>query len=453
MTRSDNESSIISARMAAYRGLWEIFENSAYANLVIQQILRRYSFRAEDRRFLTELIYGVCRRYNFLLWMIGQFSCRPVKKIDAKVRILLCLGLYQLIFLDSVPDSAAVNETVKLGKKVTHEGNTRFINAVLRSYLRGKDKIAIPSEEENPVLHDALTYNQPEWLIRRWSREWGREKARAVLAAMNEIAPLDIRCNTLKISRKELLERLEAAGAQPAEMAACEEGIVIQKGDAFFQTDLLQKGLAYIQNRASMLPAAVLAPKPGERILDMCAAPGSKTTQAAARMHDQGQIDAWDIYPHKIRLIQDNCRRLGIESIKAVVHDASKFDQTAENAYDGVLLDAPCSGLGVLRRKTELRWRRKENELDLFPALQKKLLACAARYVRPGGRLVYSTCTLNAEENEKMVAGFLRDHPEYETAPIELPGISAAEGMITLWPDIHHSDGFFVANLVRRTAE
>lgn len=440
-----------SARRAAYGALSDIFEKDAYANLTIQHLLARYAWRPEERRFLTELVYGVCRRYNYLLWLMGRLSARPVEKLDAPVRLLLCLGLYQLAFLDAVPDSAAVNETVKLAKKVTHAGSAGFINAILRNFIRRKDSLRIPSEEDNPVLHDALTYNEPEWLVRRWTAEWGRDKARAVFAALNRIPAVDIRCNRLKMDRDALLRELSDLGAAPEPINLCDDGIALGESGPFFRSGLIKDGLAYVQNRASMMPAVILAPKAGEAILDMCAAPGSKTTQIAALMGDRGRVDAWDIYPHKIRLIRDNCRRLGIHIVHSDVRDASVLHEDRMGQYDRVLLDAPCSGLGVLQRKTEMRWRRKEEDLSAFPPLQEQMLRCAASYVKPGGRIVYSTCTLNRAENEAVVETFLSAHPDFFLTPFSLPGADRSSGLCTLWPDIHECDGFFAACLMRRT--
>lgn len=439
-----------SARRAAYGALFDIFEKEAYANLTIQHLLARYAWRPEERRFLTELVYGVCRRYNVLLWLIGRLSTRPVGKLDAPVRLLLCLGLYQLAFLDAVPDSAAVNETVKLAKKITHAGSAGFINAVLRNFIRRRDSLRILGEEADPILHDALTYNEPEWLVRRWTAEWGPDKARAVLAALNRIPAVDIRCNRLKTDRGSLMQRLSGLGAAPEPIALCADGITLGESGPFFRSGLLKEGLAYVQNRASMAPACILAPEAGETVLDMCAAPGSKTTQIAALMDDRGQVDAWDIYPHKIRLIWDNCRRMGIHIVRAEVRDASAFHEEKQGRYDRVLLDAPCSGLGVLGRKTEMRWRRKEEDLAAFPPLQKQMLHRAASYVKPGGRIVYSTCTLNGAENEAVVETFLAAHPDFVLTPFSLPGADGMQGMCTLWPDIHESDGFFAACLTRR---
>lgn len=435
------ENAQLTARKAAFLGLYDIFEKDAYANLTLLSLLRGEEWSAEDRRFLTALLYGVCRRWNLLLWLMEKCASRPAAKMNPEVRLLLALGLYQLRFMDAVPDRAAVHETVELAKDVTHEGNVRFVNAVLRGYLRKKETISIPDDF---ITHTALTENFPAWLIRRWEKAWGREKAAAVFHAFNETAPTDIRCNTLKLSADELERKLEAAGAEPRRISFLSDGFSLGNPTAFFRADFLAKGLAYVQNRASMLPPLVLAPRPGERVLDMCAAPGSKTTQLAALMENEGHIDAWDIHPHKIRIIEENCRRLGISIVSAAARDASAPLSEAREIYDRVLLDAPCSGLGVLGRKTELRWRRREKEIASFPLLQRTLLSRAAEYVRPGGLLVYSTCTLEPSENEGNAAFFLQNHPDFMPEPIRLPGLSSETGTVTLWPE-EGGDGFFVA--------
>ena len=225
----------------------------------------------------------------------------------------------------------------------------------------------------------------------------------------------------------------------------------LAKAGSFFQSPLLTEGKAYVQNRASMIPPMLLAPKAGETILDLCAAPGSKTTEIAELMGDKGHIHAWDLYPHKVRLVQENCRRLGLRSVEASRHDGTRYSEEARNAYDRVLADVPCSGLGVIGRKVEIRWRRQEKDLAEFPPLQKALLTQAAKYVKKGGTLVYSTCTLEKAENEDIVAWFLETHPDFVLEPFEREGLASDTGMITLWPDVHGSDGFFGALLKRRT--
>ncbi len=435
------------ARHLAYDVLHAVLVKGAYANLALQQILRA-EISKEDRKFLTELVYGTIRRLNVLEWNAAQISARPVSSVDDKVRILLCIGLYQILYMNSVPDSAAVNETVKVAKKVTHAGNVKFVNAVLRNFLRKRETLKLP---DDGILRDSLALNMPVWLIRRWSLAWGREKALSVLRAFNEIHPVDIRVNTQKANVSELFAELTEVDASPAPIAWCANGLTLADGGVFFRGNFLREGKAYVQNRASMIPALVLDPKAGERVLDMCAAPGSKTTQMADMMQNTGRITAWDLYPHKVKLIRENAKRMGLSVIFAEAKDATVPDIKESGAYDKVLLDAPCSGLGVLGRKSEIRHRRNEKDLETFPALQKKLMRAAATYVKPGGILVYSTCTLEKAENEDMVSSFLNAHTEFETVPFSVGTLEAPGGMLTLWPDIHECDGFFTAKLRRKS--
>lgn len=447
MTHS-NTNPAPSARRLAYQALYDVLEKGAYANITLQTIWATYHLKKEESHLLTELVYGVLRKYNHLLWIISRLSKQPLKKLHPSVRILLCLGLYQLLFLSRIPESAAVNESVKIARKVTHQGNVRFINGLLRNYLRQKEEIIIPTAEENQSLHDELTYNLPAWLLQRWEKEWGRDRMEKVAAALNETPALTVRVNPLKTTKNDFQKAMAEQQIEGEEIPGLSEGFIIRKGAGQFFAKFLPAGVAYVQSTSSMVPAKVLAPQPGQQVLDMCAAPGSKTTQMAEMMGNEGSIDAWDLYPHKISLIKKNAKKEGITIIHAGARDSAKPMPQVNEKYDCVLLDAPCSGLGVLGHKAEIRWRRKEKDLEEFPPLQRSLLTCAASYVKPGGTLVYSTCTLNAEENEKMVDWFLHTFPDFHAEPFNLPGVkNAPDGQMTLWPDEWGSDGFFVAKM------
>ncbi len=437
------------ARALAYEALFAVLEKDAYANLALQASFRM-PLSPEDRKFLTELVYGTLRHLQTLAWHIDKISSRPLRKLDAPVRILLLLGLDQLLYMNSVPDSAAVNETVKIAKRVTHAGNVKFVNAVLRNWLRKKDTLRLPTAEEDPITAAALSLNMPTWLIRRWQNAFGAEKATAVFRAFQDIRPTDIRVNPLKISKETLMKELSEMGSAPSEIPGFADGLSLKDAGPFFRGRFLAEGTAYVQNRASMLPAVVLAPEAGETVLDMCAAPGSKTTQMATMMGNTGHIVCWDLYPHKVKLLAENAKRLGLLNVFPSVHDATKIEGKDIAAFDRVLLDAPCSGLGVLGRKIEIRWRRKEKDLAAFPPLQEKLLEAAAKAVKPGGILVYSTCTLERAENEEQVAAFLARHENFEQVPFTAGEKNAPTGMLTLWPDTDGCDGFFVAKLRRK---
>lgn len=436
-----------SARKLAYQALYEILEKKAYANLTLQHVLKEYPLNGPESRLLTELVYGILRRYNFLLWVISRLSTYSLKKMHPSVRILLCIGLYQLLYLSRIPASAAVNETVKIAKKITHRGNVGFINALLRSYLRQKEELKLFPREENPILYDSLYWNEPEWLVRWWEKDLGEEKAHRIFASFNETPRLAVRINTLKTGVKEFSRMLEEKGIQAEPVSWKKEALVITKG-AHEIWSLVDRGYAYVQSLSSMVPAEVLAPEKGDKVLDLCAAPGSKTTQMAERMENTGSIDAWDLYPHKITLIKNNAKKLGISIIHAGARDSSKPFPALNGTYDRVLLDAPCSGLGVLSHKPEIRWHRKEEDLKSFYPLQKELLSCAASYVKKSGILVYSTCTLNPAENEDRIRQFLEEHREFTPLDFTLGnGKQSEQGMMTIWPFDFSSDGFFIAKL------
>lgn len=437
-----------SARTLAFEALYEIFEKNAYANLTIQSILRWCPLKKEERHLLTELIYGVCRKYNYCLWMISLISDRPMFKIHPAVRILLALGIYQIVFLDRIPESAAVNETVKIAKKVTHIGNVKFINGVLRNFLRRRGSLTLPDRTSNRVFYESLIYNQPEWLIRFFEKEYGMGQSEKILKAFNTISDTCIRVNTLKIETDDIKKQLKLRNISVGDISYMPEALAIKAGTDILFSEFLQTGLIYIQTASSMIPAKVLGPDAGDHVLDMCAAPGSKTTHIAALMGNRGSIDAWDVYPHKVKLIKDNAKRLGISIIHTEVRDSVKPLPFLYETYDKVLLDAPCSGLGVLGHKVELRWRRKESDLSVFPPLQKQLIEQAAKYTKTGGVLVYSTCTLNPDENEHIINEFLSLHSEFAPEEFNFPVLGKSlNGMMTLYPDLVRSDGFFVAKL------
>lgn len=439
-----------SARKAAYQCLFDVLIKDAYTNIAISRVLRNASFSGADRRLITELVYGVCRRYNYLVWIIDQLSTRKFKKIHPSVRILLCIGLYQLIFMDRIPEAAAVNETVAVAKGVTHAGNVRFVNAILRNYIRRRETITQHDLSDSLVDPLSLTHNQPIWLIRHFEEQYGRDAMIDILKNFSMPGSVFFRVNRHKISDQELEEQLlknqvEFERVLPEIGAYC-----LKRGISPDIWKLLDAGLIYIQNLSSMVPPFVLAPEPGDTVLDMCAAPGSKTTQMADMMRDTGRIVAWDLYPHKIKLINQNARRMGFTCIQAQCRDSLIKDDSLTKAFDRILVDAPCSGLGVLGHKPELRWKRTSRDLETFPPLQLQLLQRAASYLKEEGTLVYSTCTLNKDENENIISRFLSQNAGFTLQPFSAGPMTADNGILTIFPDTQGRDGFFVAKLTRR---
>ncbi|HHY36740.1 MAG TPA: 16S rRNA (cytosine(967)-C(5))-methyltransferase RsmB [Firmicutes bacterium] len=443
------------ARSVAIRALYRVNEEGGYANLLLPQMLAREKLSPQDRALATELVYGTLRWQKRLDWIIGAFSKRPLEKLDPWVRNILRLGAYQLCFLAGIPPHAAIYETVQLMKNYGHRGNVAFVNGVLRSILREGKKVQFPRVEEEPAAHLAVVYSHPQWLVERWLSRWGFAETKALLAANNQPAPLGLRVNTLKTTPAELQRMLEREGVQATPGRYLPEALLAEHAASLEQLASFRAGFFQVQDEASQLAVHVLAPRPGERILDACAAPGGKTTHIAQLMGDEGAIWASDVHPHKLDLIRENCRRLGIKSVHVVARDARKWGEDCKGAFQRVLVDAPCSGTGVLRRRPDARWRKRPADLEELPALQLEILRGVAPCVAVGGTLVYSTCSLEWEENQAVVQAFQQAEPAFRLdnlTPYLPPGLespTAREGYIQLFPHQHGTDGFFVARLVR----
>ena len=422
------------ARAAAVKVVFEVNERGAYSNVALAKLLRTENFSDIDRRFCTELVYGTVKAGESIDWIISKYINRPLKKIDPKVAAILRVGIYQIFFLDRVPDSAAVNESVELAKKVSI-GSSKFVNAVLRSAVREPEKAKFPTGDTAEAI--ALSMFHPQWLVERWIEQFGIEQTKEICIADNKEPPLTLRVNTLKTSRSEVLESLKSQNIAARPSTLTEEGIIIYSGAGSLDNlAILQQGLCQVQDESSMLVAHALEPKSGEFIIDCCAAPGGKTTHIAELMNNTGHILAVDIHEHKIKQIKSNASRLGIKIIEPLQLDARKIGSKFKGKADRVLVDAPCSGLGVLRRKADLRWKKTLNELKALPALQLEILNSAAQTLKQGSTLVYSTCTLEYEENEGIINKFINIHSDFRL-----------EYTKTLLPHIDGTDGFFIAKL------
>lgn len=440
------------ARETALKALHEVNEKGAYANVALARSLRVAKLSEVDRRFATELVYGAAKAGGTLDWILRRYLNRPLSKIPPMVRDILRLGIYQLFFLARVPASAACNTAVEMTKRCSHAGTVKFVNAVLRTAAREPEKAAFPTGKAHEAENLALSLQHPEWLVRRWIRQFGYEEARALCEFDNAQATLSLRTNTLKITRDKLLERLSKEGVEAEPSAWTPEGILCLRHGSLDALESLQKGLFQVQDESSMLVAHVLAPKPGEFVLDVCSAPGGKTTHIAAAMGDCGRIVALDVHEHKMRRIAENCERLGIKSVEPLLLDAREAGRRFPRQADRVLVDAPCSGLGVLRRKPDARWRKSPDDLAALARLQREILSSAAEAVKSGGVLVYSTCTIEREENEAVVEDFLARHEEFslENAGELLPLKKRPERMLQLYPQRDGTDGFFIARMRRR---
>lgn len=437
-------------RQLALQIIHDVDVKQAYANIALANTINRSTLSDQDRRFLTELVYGTVKTWGTLDWIMSVYSDRPPAKMPPLIRNILRLGLYQLFFLSKVPPSAACNQAVELAKKYGHAGTVKFVNAVLRSAARNPEKARYPDKEHDLPRYLALTYFHPQWLVNRWLQRLEPAAVEKLLQENNRTPRLSVRTNTLKTTRQELLARFEREGVVASPSQWTPEGIICHEIPALASLTTLQQGWFQVQDESSMLVAHVVDPQPGDVVIDACAAPGGKSTHLAALMNNSGRIIAVDLFAHKLALIRENASRLGITCIQAIAADATALSAQFAGKADRVLVDAPCSGLGVLRRKPDSRWRRSEAQLNDLPQLQQAILAAAGLCVKPGGILVYSTCTTEPEENEMVVQRFLADNPDFllQSAGSRLPR-PREEELVQLWPHIDFVDGFFIARLVK----
>ena len=448
MMQRYREEKIDRVRELAMQVLQRVHVEDAYANVALAEVLREVQLPERDRRFLTELVYGVTKAGASLDYMIGCYVA-DIRKAQPAIRELLRLGLYQIFCMDRVPPSAACNTAVELAKKHGRRGADSFVNGVLRAALREPERAAFPEGRDAHAL--ALRTWHPKWMVERWMRTYGYERTEELCRCNNTSAPLSVRVNTLRTNRDTLMAQLAAAGAQVRASAWVPDGIVLAAHGALDELAPLREGRAQVQDESSMLVAHVLAPEPGMTVIDACAAPGGKTTHIAQCMENRGRILAFDIYEEKIRRIERNAKRLGISIIEAAMRDAREIGAAYAEEADRVLVDAPCSGLGVLRRKPDARWKKSVRDAKTLPSLQRDILASAARAVKHGGILVYSTCTMEECENAAVVRAFLETHADFalEETGAFLPMRKTAERMVQIMPETDGPDGFFIARMRR----
>ncbi len=433
------------ARELALRVLKEVDQKQAYANLALEQAFRQFGSDMEpkERALATELTYGTLRRLNSLDWILEQFVSKSLSKQTFWLRNILRLALYQIYYLDKTPGFAAVNEAVQQARKHGNPGAAKFVNGVLRSILRQKEDLSFPRHNLEEFM--ALEYSHPLWLVRRWVKQFGREEASALCQANNQAASLTLRTNTLKIDRAGLLQELKEAGWQVQESQYVPEGIIVQKALAPLTTiSAFKQGWFQVQSESSMLATLALNPKPGSLVLDLAAAPGGKTTYLAQLMQNQGEIWALDIYEHKLALLEENCRRLGVSCVRSFLQDAANLPW--QEKFDYILADLPCSGLGVLKHRPDARWHKQEAQIKELASLQRKILEQGIQALKPNGILVYSTCTITPEENQEQIAGLLRDFPVLKEDALPLP-MADGKSQIQLLPSVQGTDGFFIARL------
>lgn len=443
------------ARKVALEALIKIERGICKANEALEQVYDTLS--PQDRGLLTELVYGVLRHRNRLDWVLGQFCKESVDRLSPTVKNILRLGAYQLLFLDKIPSHAAVDEAVRLTKGKDARGLSGFVNAVLRSIDRGRQAITYPDPSGDRVQHLSIFYSHPEWMIRRWLQRYGPEQTSVICQANNEIPPVTLRVNTPLTTREELWADLKNQGLEVEPCAVSPLGLKVKDG-AVLHTSAYQKGWFYIQDEAAQLVVVALDPKPGEVILDACAAPGGKTTHMAQNMANQGRIIALDIQEQRLERIRQNCQRLGVRIVETRLGDARKSATLFKDLqFDRILIDAPCSGQGVLRRNPEGKWAKTEDLIPHYAKLQSEILEAVSPRLKEGGVLVYSTCSIEPEENERVVEAFVRQHPEYRVQdlhadfPASVFSLITRQGFLFTLFNQYSMDHFFVAKLIKES--
>ena len=441
-------------RQAAFDCLMRISREGGYADQLMDRELGAGQLTGPDRGLFAELVFGVLRRQGTLDHILTGLLDQPLPKLEPRALILLRLGLYQLVYLDRIPESAAVNESVNLAKQAIPRASG-LINAVLRNYLRHKETITFPDPVAAPAASIAARHSHPAWLVKLWFSQLGEEETERLAEAASCQPPLTLRVNTLRTTRDELLAMFADNGIATHACPFSPHAIRVEGRHHIPGLPGFREGLFVVQDEASQVAGYLLDPQPGERVLDACAAPGGKATHLAQLMGDQGELLAMDVSRTKLPLILETAERLGIGIITTRSADLLQSGALPANAFDRILLDAPCSGLGVIRRNPEAKWRLQPGDITRLAAAQKVMLANAARMLKPGGTLLYSTCSTTLEENEQVVQDFLSHHPGFVLENLNelfpaMQELFTPTGMFRAWPHRHDMDGFFAARLRKR---
>lgn len=434
--------------------LMEVTQQNVYSHLALNSVLEKYQYlEKKERAFITRVTEGTLEHMIELDYILNQFSKVKVNKMKPVIRNILRSAVYQLKYMDSVPDSAVCNEAVKLAVKKGFGTLRGFVNGVLRNVARGLDQVEYPKEG---IPRLSVCYSMPEWILSLWEKSYDLSAIETMLQAFQKETPVTIRCNLAKTTPEELKQSLEQEGVTVTLHPYLSYAFWIQGYDHLAELSSFQKGEFYVQDISSMLVGEIAAPNAGDRVIDVCAAPGGKALHIAEKLQGTGSVEARDLSPYKVGLIEENIERSGLTNIRAVQQDATMFDLTSEETADLVIADLPCSGLGVLGKKTDLKYKATEQGTKELAELQKEILKNAARYVRHGGALIYSTCTINPAENMENVHWFLKEFPEFTVAPIAdklCPGLRKSvqeTGCLQLLPGIHDSDGFFIARFEKK---
>ena len=436
-----------SYRIVTIESLKKMHQNNSYSNIVINNDIKQLDENIQN--VYRKSVLGVIENLYFLDYVINKFSTTKTKKLQIEILITLRLAIYQIFFLENSKEFVIVNESVEYIKKKLDIKASKFVNAILRNILRNKEQILNDIEKLDKIEYLSIKYSYPNWLIKRFIDQFGEDNIEEVLIKNNEEAKLNIRVNTTKISRDELRDRLEQKGIKCIDCKIAQKGMILENVINLEKLDEYKNGLFSIQSESSMMVGQILNPKDNTIIIDVCAAPGGKTMDASERLNNTGTVISRDLYEHKVKLIKNDIKRLGLKNVKAEVFDASKFDSELENKADYCIVDVPCSGLGIIRRKPEIKYNRQEFDSSNLFNLQYKILENASKYLKVNGELVYSTCTTDKKENIDVINHFIKHNPNYElvdiTSETNNEFNTSKDGYIEIYPHIHDMDGFFVA--------
>ena len=433
---------MINTRELILEILLEVIEKGSYSHLVIRSVLDKYQYlEKQERAFITRVCEGTIQTMIELDYIINQYSKVKVNKMKPVIRSILRMSVYQLKYMDSVPASAACNEAVKLARKKGFSSLSGFVNGVLRNISRELSNVKYPDKDKTPVAYYSVKYSMPEWLVEKWIADYGVETASATFDAFAKEAPITIRTNLAKITPDDLAKQLQSEGVtvkkvELQDVPALDYAFMVSGFDYLNALPSFRDGLFYVQDISSMMVAELAAPKQGDYIIDVCAAPGGKSTHLAEKMQGTGMVEARDLTEYKIGLIEENIVRHACSNMKAVQMDATMLDEASIGKADIVIADLPCSGLGVMRKKTDIKYKMTPDKMGSLGQLQRDMLHTVCNYVKEEGILLYSTCTIHRGENEENVAWFLEKHPEFELLSMQ-----------QIFPQEEFGDGFFIAKL------
>ena len=430
----------ISVRELVLDILLEVNEKEQYSHLVIRDVLNKYQYlEKQERAFLTRLAEGTIEHMLEMDFIINSFSKVKVNKMKPLIRNLLRMSVYQLKYMDAIPDAAVCNEAVKLARKRGFGQLRGFVNGVLRNIAREHSHLQYPDEKLEPVRFLEVTYSVPAWMVEQWIKDFGYEQTKGICASFLQERPITIRTNLTKTTPEELKVRLENEGVTVSKIEKLPYAFEISGYDYLQALECFEEGLFYVQDISSMMVAEIAAPEKGNYIIDVCAAPGGKSSHLAEKMAGTGVVEARDLTEYKVSLIEENIERHGLDNMNAVQMDATVYDEASKEKADVLICDLPCSGLGVMGKKTDIRYKMTADKQKDLVQLQRQILDTVHTYVKKGGTLVYSTCTIHRDENAGNVEWFVKKYPEFEVITSE-----------QMFPGGEYHDGFFIAKLRRK---